>query len=64
MGIKKIIQVNLSQVGIIIKGQTDVKIGYHYGVLKGTSCRRRDIDRLKALDLDNAASGRLFVDYR
>jgi hypothetical protein len=63
-GLQRLVPVNLSQVGVIVRGDFSIEIGYYYGLLSGTSCRKKDLMRVKSMDLENAATGRLFLDTR
>lgn len=63
-GLVEIRPVNLSQIGLLIQGNADIEIVYRYGLLSGTECRKRDLQRARDLDLENAATGRLFKDTR
>lgn len=61
-GLKDMFPVNLAQTGLLITGDAVVDIRYRYGLLSGTACRERDLKAAKALDLEAAATGRLFRD--
>ena len=61
-GLDRIVPVNLAQIGLVVTGSFSVDIVYRYGLFAGTSCRKRDLERIKALDLEEAAVGRLFLD--
>lgn len=63
-GLGGLIPVNLSQTGLLIHGDASIEIEYRYGLFSGTACRKQDLERIKALDLENAATGRLFADNR
>jgi hypothetical protein len=63
-GLDRLIPVNLSQTGLLIHGKASIDVVYRYGLISGTSCRGQDLARIKALDLENAATGRLFRDTR
>lgn len=63
-GLLAVVPANLSQTGLVIRGNTSVRISYRYGLLHGTSCRRDDLERIKRLDLEEAATGRVFRDAR
>jgi hypothetical protein len=63
-GVNRLVPVNLAQTGLLIHGAASVDIVYRYGLTSGTACRARDLARIKALDLENAATGRLFRDTR
>lgn len=63
-GLDQIIPVNLAQTGLVVHGKVSLDISYHYGLLKGTSCRKQDLERIKKLQLEEAATGRLFHDDR
>ena len=63
-GLDRLIPVNLSQTGLLVHGEASIDIVYRYGLISGTSCRGQDLARIKALDLENAATGRLFRDTR
>ena len=63
-GLDQMIPVNLAQTGLVIHGKVMLDISYRYGLLKGTSCRKQDLERIKQLNLEEAATGRLFHDSR
>jgi hypothetical protein len=63
-GLDRMIPVNLSQTGLIVRGKVSLDIAYRYGLVKGTSCRKDDLQRIRKLDLEEAATGRLFFDAR
>jgi hypothetical protein len=63
-GVERIVPVNLAQTGLIVRGRVSVDLAYRYGLAKGTSCRKRDLERIRRLNLEEAASGRLFHDFR
>lgn len=63
-GLERKLPVNLSQTGIVIQGDASVEISYRYGLSGGVSCRKKDLQRARALGLENAATGRLFHDAR
>jgi hypothetical protein len=63
-GLDRMIPVNLSQTGLVVRGKVSLDISYHYGLVKGTACRKQDLERIKKLNLEEAASGRLFHDAR
>jgi hypothetical protein len=63
-GWDKLLPVNLAQTGLIVRGRVSVEISYRYGLLKGTECRKHDLDRVRRLRLAEAATGRLFYDAR
>ncbi len=59
-GLEQLIPVNLAQIGLVVHGEVSLKIEYRYGVIKGTECRKQDLQRANALHLAEAAQGRLF----
>jgi hypothetical protein len=61
-GLDRMIPVNLSQTGLVVRGKVSLDIAYRYGLVKGTSCRKQDLERIRKLDLEEAATGRLFFD--
>lgn len=63
-GLINIVPVNLSQTGLIFSGGASIDIDYRYGLVSGTFCRKLDLERAKTMDLENAATGRLFNDSR
>ena len=63
-GLDRVIPVNLAQTGLVVHGKISLDISYRYGLLKGTSCRKQDLERIKKLNLEEAATGRLFHDAR
>jgi hypothetical protein len=64
VGIERMVPVNLAQIGVVIRGRASLSIQYRYGLVAGTTCRGLDLERIKALDLEDAATGRLFRDLR
>lgn len=63
-GLDRLMPVNLAQTGLLIHGKASIDIVYRYGLISGTACRGQDLARIKALVLENAATGRLFRDTR
>ena len=63
-GLDRMVPVNLAQTGLVVHGEVSVDISYRYGLLKGTSCRKQDLERVQDLQLAEAATGRLFYDAR
>jgi hypothetical protein len=63
-GFEKLFPVNLAQIGLVFQGQLSVDISFRYGPIHGTSCRRQDLERIRQLQLEKAATGRLFFDAR
>jgi hypothetical protein len=63
-GLERMIPVNLSQSGLVVRGKVSLDISYRYGLVKGTSCRKQDLERARMLNLEEAATGRLFHDAR
>jgi hypothetical protein len=63
-GLDQMMPVNLAQTGLVIHGTVSLEISYRYGLLNGTSCRKRDLERVRQLQLAEAATGRLFYDSR
>ena len=63
-GLVQMIPVNLAQTGLVVRGKVALDISYRYGLIKGTACRKKDLERIKKLDLEEAATGRLFHDSR
>jgi len=64
VGVERMIPVNLAQIGVVIRGRATFDIAYRYGLVAGTTCRSLDLQRVRALDLEDAATGRLFFDPR
>ena len=60
VGLKEIIPVNLAQTGVVIEGRAKVRISYRYGLGKGASCRKMDLERINGLRLKEEAPGRVF----
>ena len=48
-GLDRIIPVNLAQTGLVIRGSASLDIVYRYGLLSGTSCRKKDRQRIDGL---------------
>jgi hypothetical protein len=63
-GLDRIVPVNLAQIGLIIRGSASLDISYRYGLLSGTACRKRDLQRIDKLGLAEVAPGRLFYSPR
>jgi len=63
-GLDRVMPVDLSLTGVVVRGQVSLEISYRYGLLKGSTCRKQDLERIKALNLEDAATGRLFRDSR
>lgn len=59
-GLEQIVPVNLAQIGLVVHGEVSLDIEYRYGLIKGTECRKKDLERANALHLAEAAQGRLF----
>lgn len=64
VGLRTFVPVNLGQSGLLVEGKFDVDIQYRFGMLSGFKCRKMDLERARTLDLENAATGRLFRDSR
>jgi hypothetical protein len=56
--------VDLSLTRLLGRGKVSLDITYRYSPLKGTACSKQDLERLTALDLETAATGRLFYSYK
>lgn len=63
-GLNQTIPVNLAQTGLVVHGKVSLNISYRYGLINGTTCRKKDLERIKRLQLEDAATGRLFHDAR
>lgn len=63
-GVERLLPVNLAQTGVIVRGEASFDIVYRYGLFGHASCRKRDLERVRDLGLEDAVTGRLFADQR
>jgi len=62
-GLKRMVPVNLAQIGLLIEGDAAIDIRYRYGLISGSTCRKQDLESARDLGLDETATGRLFRDF-